>query len=196
MAEYVQFEKNIEANGSAAMIFILSGAIGKESRKALLKKHGITEDIKPDAWYDLQSILNAYKELAENIGEMNLFLVGKAVMEQAEFPPMDGLESALKSIDVAYHMNHRKNGQVMFDPNNGSMIEGIGHYTLTKYDAEKKEAEMECHTPYPSKFEEGLITQIVRRFKPAGSLRGRVTLDDSKETRKRGGDRCTFKIQW
>ena len=196
MAEYIQFEENVEANGSAAMIFLLSGAIGQDHRKALLKKHGIAEDIKLDAWYDLQSILNAYKELAENIGEMNLFLVGKAVMEQAEFPPMDGLESALRSIDVAYHMNHRKNGKVMFDPANGMMTEGIGHYTVTKFDGDRKEAEMECHTPYPSKFEEGLITQVVRRFKPAGSLRSRVVLDETKTTRRNGGDRCTFKIQW
>ncbi len=196
MAEYIQFEENIEANGSAAMIFLISGTIGQDQRKTILRDNGIEEDIKPDGWYDLQSILNAYKDLCNTIGEMNLFLVGKAVMEQAEFPPMDGLENALRSIDVAYHMNHRKNGEVMFNPGTGQMLEGIGHYQVTKFDENKKVAEMVCHTPYPSKFEEGLIVQVVRRFRPKGSLRSKVSLDETKETRRKGAETCTFKIEW
>jgi hypothetical protein len=55
---------------------------------------------------------------------------------------------------------------------------------------------MVCHTPYPSKFEEGLIVQIVRQFKPKDSIRNKVVLDESKESRRTGGETCTFLISW
>jgi len=84
----------------------------------------------------------------------------------------------------------------MFDPSNGQMLEGIGHYELVTYDAAAKEAVIVCHTPYPSKFEEGLILQIVRKFKPSDSIRQRVSLNTLKETRLKGGETCTFNILW
>ncbi|MFK7952340.1 MAG: hypothetical protein AB8B73_05805 [Ekhidna sp.] len=193
MAEYVVFENNIEAGGNELPIVAL-GALSKSKKEALIEKYGLQTN--EGAWNDLQSLLNAMKEISDSIGEMNLFMIGKEVIEGAAFPPMDGLESALRSIDVAYHMNHRKNGKAMFDPSNGQMTEGIGHYELTKFDATSKTAEMVCHTPYPSKFEEGLILQIVRMFKPEGSLMPKVALDSLKETRRKGGESCTFKINW
>lgn len=186
---------NIETKGAAAMAFVVSGTLGSTQRQALLNKHGIGE-IKQDSWYDFKSVLNAFKDLSKTVGEMNLFLIGKTVMEQASFPPMDGLENALRSIDIAYHMNHRKNGQVMFNPSTGEMQEGIGHYTVDKFDEKKREAVMICSTPYPSKFEEGLIVQVVRQFKPKDSLRSKVILDDRKENRNTGGETCTFLIIW
>lgn len=193
MAEYKVFENNIEAGGNELPIVAL-GALGKLRKQEVIKKYGL--QTQEGAWNNLQSLLDAMKEISDTVGEMNLFLIGKEVIEGAAFPPMDGLESALRSIDVAYHMNHRKNGTAMFDPNTGKMTEGIGHYELTSFDADKKEAEMVCHTPYPSKFEEGLVTQIVRMFRPKGSLLPRVELDTTKETRRNGGERCTFKIYW
>ena len=193
MAEYKVFENNIEAGGNELPIVAL-GALGKLRKQEVIKKYGL--QTQEGAWNNLQSLLDAMKEISDTVGEMNLFLIGKEVIEGAAFPPMDGLESALKSIDVAYHMNHRKSGATMFDPSSGKMTEGIGHYELAKFDSEKKEAVMICHTPYPSKFEEGLITQIVRMFRPKGSLLPRVELDTKKETRRNGGERCTFNIYW
>lgn len=193
MAEYKVFESNIEAGGNELPIVAL-GVLSAQRKQEIIDKYKL--ETQEGAWNDLQSLLNAMKEIADSVGEMNLFLIGKEVVDGAAFPPMDGLESALRSIDVAYHMNHRKNKREMFDPNTGSMTEGIGHYVVTKFDADGKKAEMECHTPYPSKFEEGLILQIVRKFKPAGSLIPKVELDDTKETRRNGGDKCTFKISW
>jgi hypothetical protein len=193
MAQYKVFENKIEAGGNALPIIAL-GALKGAQRQSIIDKYNLkTED---GAWNDLQALLDSLKEVADSIGEMNLFLIGKSIIEGAAFPPMDGLENALKSIDIAYHMNHRKNGQIMFNPQTGQMIEGIGHYQLTKFDEKKKEAVMVCHTPYPSKFEEGLIVQIVRQFKPKDSIRNKVVLDESKESRRTGGETCTFLISW
>ncbi len=193
MSEFKSFEKGIETN--AIQPFIV-GSMSKESRLAILKNHGLEYNEDPNTFYDLQKFLNAFEEVKNQFGEMNLFLIGKAVIDNAQFPPINNLKEALQSLDIAYHMNHRKDGKAMFNPENGLMLDGIGHYRLEKYDAETKTAEMVCHTPYPSKFEEGLILQIVRRFKPAGSIRTKVELDESKETRRKGGQSCTFSISW
>lgn len=109
---------------------------------------------------------------------------------------MDGLEDALSAINVAYHMNHRKNGKPMFDPTTGAMQEGIGRYELRKFDPEERKAILWSNSPYPSKFEEGVIVQIVRMFKPKDSIRNKITLDETKETRKSGGESNTYLISW
>lgn len=194
MAEYKVFEDNIETLGGGVMAFI-AGAIGQSQRSNILKKHGI-DPPDPDAWYDMQSFLDAYKELGDTIGGMNLFQIGKMVTEKAPFPPMEGLEDALNSINVAYHMNHRKNGKPMFNPATGEMTEGIGHYKVIKFDATAKEAMIWSNSPYPSRFEEGVITQIVRMFKPKDSIRYSIVLDETKETRKSGGESNTYLIKW
>ncbi len=193
MSEFKSFEGGIETN---AIQPFLVGSMSKDSRLAILKKHGLEYNDDPNTFYDLQKFLSAFEEVKNQFGEMNLFLIGKAVMDNAQFPPMNGLKEALESLDVAYHMNHRKAGVPMFNPSTGQMLEGIGHYKLTRFDQDAKEAVMVCHTPYPSKFEEGLILQIVRKFKPEGSIRTKVTLDETKETRRTGGETCTFIINW
>lgn len=126
---------------------------------------------------------------------MNLFLIGKAIIDNAQFPPINGLEEGLRSIDVAYHLNHRIDGKIMFNPENGRMTEGIGHYSLTEFDGEKKQATMICNNPYPSKFDEGIIAQVVRRFKPKGA-KDKVTRDTTKESRTESSDSCTYTIHW
>lgn len=193
MAHYKVFESGIEAGGNELPIVAL-GSLGNKQRQLIIDKYGLkTEE---GAWNDLQSLLSALQEVEQTIGEMNLFLIGKSVIEGTSFPPMDSLKNALESIDIAYHMNHRKNGQVMFNPNTGQMMDGIGHYHLTRFDEVKREAVMVCHTPYPSKFEEGLVLQVARTFKPKEAVQIRVSLDDSKETRRKGGETCTFNIKW
>ena len=84
-------------------------------------------------------------------------MIGKAIPENADFPPeVDNLEKALGPIDVAYPMNHR-GGET-------------GHYKLVSYDEEKKEATMVCNNPYPSEFDRGIITTMLRKFKPLDSF--------------------------
>lgn len=193
MAEYKSFEDNILVGGHELPVFAW-GKLGAQQYKELLDRHGL--DGSHGAWNDLQSFLNAMKDLADTIGEMNLFLIGKAIIDGARFPPMDSLENALNSIDIAYHMNHKKNGRLMYNPETGEMMEGIGHYQLTRYNEALREAIMICHTPYPTKLEEGLISQVLKRFKPPGSLFAKVRLDSTKEAKNMGGESCTFIMNW
>ena len=105
-------------------------------------------------------------------------------------PEIDNIEAALASIDVAYHMNHRIQGEVLFDPATGIMKEGIGHYRYQP--GGDRGGVMVCETPYPSEFDRGIITGTARRWRPTVE----VTLDESKPTRKRGADSCTYLVKW
>jgi hypothetical protein len=193
MVQFVAKNKDVEVNKQTVMSVVNAMENGADKRLAILNRNGIFPEQKE--WFKQQDWLNAFKEIAASLGDMNLFLIGKAIIENAKFPPIKNLEEALRSIDVAYHMNHRLNNKAMFDPISKKMTEGIGNYTLTSFDAEKSEAIMVCDNPYPSKFDEGIITQIVRKFRPPGT-RESIKLDINKESRLKGGESCTYIITW
>ncbi len=182
MAQYVPFDENAEVSGQSILGFVNAIPVFREEMLQVLQKNGI-DNLKPDEWYPMICNLNAYKEIGESYGANTLFAIGKAIPEHAVFPPdIDDLEKALASIDVAYHMNHR----------NGD----IGHYKLAKFSEVDKLATMECYNPYPSNFDRGIITTMVRKFKPPTVLRIDVEVDTSKPSRLDGADRCTFRIIW
>ena len=193
MAQFVAINENVEVNRQTVLSIVNSMEKNKDNRLEILLQNGINPEEKE--WFNQQKWLNAFKTISDKLGEMNLFLIGKAIIDNAKFPPIKNLEEGLNSIDVAYHMNHRINGKVMFDPVTGKMLEGIGHYKLIEFNEKERKAIMVCDNPYPSKFDEGIITQIVRKFKPTGS-RELIKLDTSKGSRKSGGDSCTFIITW
>ena len=180
MAEYKSFQEGITVNGEAILGLVTALSTGQDTRLQILKKHGINPE--PGKWYSQQAWLDAFKEIASDIGNHTVFMIGKTIPEKAKFPPIDNIETALKVIDQAYKMNN-KGGDV-------------GEYTLKNFDEINKTAVMVCRTPYPSEFDRGLFTAIVRKFRPAGSLKADVTLDTSKETRSKGADSCTFNIAW
>ncbi len=193
MAQFTAINENVEVNKQTVLSIVNSMEKNKDKRLEILLSNGINPEEKE--WFNQQKWLNAFKTISNQLGEMNLFLIGKAIIDNAKFPPIKDLEEGLSSIDVAYHMNHRLNNTVMFDPTSGKKTSGIGSYKVMGYDATKREAIMVCDNPYPSKFDEGIITQIARKFKPTGS-RELIKLDPLKETRKNGGNSCTYIITW
>jgi len=193
MPQFVAINADVEVNTNSILSVVNSMPKGRDARLNILKKYNI--DLVNNDWHPQQDWLNAFQEIANTLGEMNLFMIGKAIIDHAEFPPVKTLEEALRSLDIAYHMNHRLNGQVMFNPATGSMQEGIGHYRLLSFDDERQEAVLQCNNPYPSKFDEGIITQLVRRFKPSGS-REVVLLDTTNGCRNTGGEACNFVVKW
>ena len=105
-------------------------------------------------------------------------------------PEVDSVERALSTLDVLFHLHHRVDGQVMFDPATGKMLEGIGHYSFQS-DGNRR-AFMICNNPYPSDFDRGIITGLARKLKPAAQ----VTQDETQPSRKRGDDSCTYVVTW
>ena len=193
MAEFRAFNPHVEVNKRTVLSIVDAIDKWKEKRLKVLLDNGINPD---DAeWFNQQKWLNAFKDISTKFGGFNLFLIGKTVVKNVEFPPIENLEQGLASVDIAYHMNHRLDGQLMFNSETGKVVEGIGNYKLESFDSESKTAVMICDNPYPSKFDEGIITQIVKKFKPGFGL-VKVELDPTKETRMDGGDSCTFLISW
>jgi hypothetical protein len=181
MAQFIAFDPNVEVNGQTILSVVKAISIGQDSRLAVLKKQGITPE--EGKWYKQQAWLDAFKEISNELGEKTLFVIGKAIPENAIFPPqIDNLQKALAAIDVAYHMNHR-NGK-------------IGNYTLKQYDEKKREAVMVCNNPYPSEFDRGIISTMLRRFKPKDSIKYDVLVDLSAESRVKGDESCTYLVQW
>lgn len=193
MPQFVAKNPKVEVHVSAVMSVVNAMEKGKDTRMEILRSNNIYVD--QAEWFLQQDWLNAFKVIAESLGNMNLFMIGKAIIDNAQFPPINNLEEGLGSIDVAYHMNHRLEGKVMFDGATGKMTPGLGHYKLTALDEKARQAEMVCDNPYPSEFDRGIITQVVRKFKPAGA-REEVILDTTKETRINGGNSCTYKVMW
>jgi hypothetical protein len=118
--------------------------------------------------------------------------IGQHIPKHAPFPPtITDIHSAMASMDAAYHMNHRKNGKVMFDPATGQMLSGIGNYGYTPVPRERRIISI-CENPYPCDFDRGIITTLAQRFEK----NSRVTHDDSAPCRKNGADSCKYIVMW
>lgn len=106
---YKPFEENIEVLGTS-MISVISSL---PSIPFIVEKY-FTEvglpnlsEILPDKWYSQKKWLNIFAVIAEKTGPNTLLNIGKNIPDHAKFPRnLSSIEEALKSIDIAYHMNH------------------------------------------------------------------------------------------
>ena len=147
--------------------------------------------IDKDAWYPQAAWLAAFEGIATTVGTRALFQIGQNVPKHAIFPPtVKDIRTGIASIDVAYHMNHRKDGKPMFDPATGQKAKGIGRYGMT--DSGDRKITSVCENPYPCDFDRGILTAIAGRFERAS----RVTHDDRAPCRKTGADSCTYHVVW
>ena len=195
MSQFIAYNDQVEVKRESLIFIVKAFDRGSDFRAEILIKHGALINNPDLEWFNIQNSLNAFKEISQKIGDMSMFMIGKAVVSRSEFPPIANLKEALSSLDIAYHMNHRLNGKLMFDPATGQKTAGIGSYHLQEFDEGQKAAVLVCDNPYPSKLDEGIITQLVRKFKPIGA-REEVKLDTNKPTRLAGADSCTFLINW
>ena len=147
-------------------------------------------EIESDKWYPMQKGIEVYQKVMDQVGPRTLKNLGMKIPETAIFPPhIVDIHTAIESTNVAYHMNHRKNGVIMFDPATGKKLDGIGYYGYEAVAGQKKIISV-CENPYPSELDEGIILGLARRFEPDAM----VTLAADKPTRKNGGDSCTYII--
>jgi len=194
------FEEEMEVNGAA--IKSITDALSSISilTTKMFERAGLPAPEKIEsgdkAWYSQQNWLNAFKLIADKIGNKTMYSIGLKIPENAILPPdINNIEKALSSIDVAYHMNHRnKNKDVLFDPSRPKemmMLEGIGHYGYQKIPDENK-AILVCENPYHCDFDRGIIAAMAKRFNSSSS----VMHDDSKPCRKEGAKTCTYIATW
>ena len=197
--QFKPFEKNIEVNGQTVYAIVDGFKLIKDLAVKHLSAAGIGEvgkdntiKIDPQSWYSQEAWLKAFESISKEIGGSVLFQIGLAIPKNAKFPPwVKDIDSAIQSIDIAYHMNHRKNGKELFDPATGAMTEGIGHYGYQRVQHKNMIISI-CENPYPCEFDRGILTFMAKKFQPAAL----VQHDDSKPCRKNGYSSCTYVITY
>ena len=176
MNQFKALDSNVEVLGQSIMSVVNS--LG-DAATPILKKHGI-HPLESDGWYNQQDWLNAFADF-EKSNFMNLVAIGMKVPDNAVWPDhVRTVHDALESINIAYGMNHR-GGEI-----GGYRYERTGDRSGT----------MICENPYPSDFDYGIMYRILQKFRGTESDTILVRLDDSKPTRKKGGDSCTFLMEW
>jgi hypothetical protein len=176
VAQYKAFEANVEVNGETVLSVVDGMGAYKSVGEKILKDHGIV-DPKPGQWYSQQAWLDAFKTIADRVGDSTLYEIGKKIPENAQFPPeVDSPDKALAAIDIAYHMNHQ-NGK-------------IGNYKFEK--TGPNSGKMTCDNPYPTAFDRGIIEAMAGRFSDVVD----VELDESASKRGSGGEVDVYLIRW
>jgi hypothetical protein len=196
MEQFKSLMPGIEVNGETVLSVVNGMGMFRDLGIDHLKRVGIA-DPTAGAWYSQQAWLDAFKDISDKVGFATLFQIGRSIPDNAQFPPhINSFETGMPGIDVAYHMNHRRDGKVMFDPSTGAMLEGIGHYKFTPASGAEKRAFVVCENPYPCDFDRGIVDAMARRFKPEPTAKPVVRHDDTKPCRKKGASSCTYIITW
>ncbi|HVJ15544.1 MAG TPA: hypothetical protein VM686_08885 [Polyangiaceae bacterium] len=193
------YEPGIEVSG-ASLAAILDGF--KQYPSIAMKhlvKHGVIKnagatwtEVDKSGWYPLETWLAAHDAIASEVGINALYSIGKSIPKAIPLPPhITDIFMLMGSIDVVYHMNHRKNGKVMFNPETGEMLEGIGHHSA-KIDKDNKRIVMESSDPYPCDFNRGIMTAWAARFQEDA----KTIHDNNAPCKKKGAESCSYIIWW
>lgn len=147
-------------------------------------------NIDPHGWYPFDRFIRAFNRIGKEVGAQVLFNAGTTVPKYAQLPPtIKDIESALMSLDVAYHMSHRLKGEPMFNVKTGEMKEGIGHYAA-KPDGERR-FKLVCDNPYPCDLDRGIVAGMAYRFEPKANV-----THVPGSCRNKGGTSCTYVVTW
>jgi len=192
VAQFKAFAPDIEVNGQT-VLSVVKGCSMQSIARQYLRINGI-DDPQPQHWYPQQAWLDTFQQISAVIGDMGLMLIGQKIPDSADWPAdVRDIAGALASIDVAYHMNHRRHGRLLYDTASGAMDEGIGHYQLQQVD--ERSSKVICCNPYPCDFDRGIVGAAANKFKPAG-FRVMVSHEHVVPCRKKGGDTCVYLVSW
>jgi hypothetical protein len=197
--QFKAFEPGVEVFGANVGAFVDAFKLFPSVMLKTLARNGIGTltdknqvEVDREKWYPQEKWLAAWEEVARDVGARACYQIGRHVPRHAAFPPtVKDIHSAIGSIDIAYHMNHRKNGRVMFDPATGTKLSGIGTYGYKPVTGERRIISV-CENPYPCDFDRGLLSEIASKFEK----QSRVTHDDAAPCRTRGAQSCTYVVSW
>ncbi|MFY9260673.1 MAG: hypothetical protein WAO71_09220 [Gallionella sp.] len=183
MAQFISFDKNVEAVGLGILSIISAfPEYGREHVDQLLKDNNIV-NITPEKWFKVQGLLNTFKSFATTYGPNTLFNIGVTLFEDAKLPPhITDLKSGLEFVGEIYRMRHRGGNS--------------GYVELRSFDAAAQKAVVEYCNPYPCHFERGIVTACARKFKPKDANFIDVQLDKEKPSRLDGADSSFYVVTW
>jgi hypothetical protein len=95
MAQFEAFDPEVEVNGETVLSVIDGMGTYKSIGEKILQENGIVNP-QPGEWYSQQAWLNAFRTIAEKVGDSTLYEIGKKIPENAQFPPeVDSTEKGL-----------------------------------------------------------------------------------------------------
>ena len=149
MSVFQSYAPGVQVNGESIMAVIEGMGAFQKRAFSILESHRINNP-SPGNWYDLQSYLDAFKTISDELGTATLRAIGKKIPETAVLPPdLDTIEKALSLMDQAYHMNYQ-GGE-------------IGHYAFES--TGDRSGVMICSSPYPCSYDQGIIHGFMNRLK-------------------------------
>jgi hypothetical protein len=188
--------KSFESSGRSLLGVIQAFGQFKGLASQLLLEEGIGRKgpdglivLDPEGWYPMSPYLRALAKANEQMGDSVLHQIGVSVAKAVWMPSITSVRLLAESLDVGYHMHHRKHGQPMWDPVTKHMREGIGHYRYREHNAH--EVEIESEIPYPCAFDRGLLFGALRMLNTAGA----ILHDESQPCRKRGNASCVYIVK-
>jgi hypothetical protein len=192
--DLTSYEK-FEAWGVALLAYVNAFKQYPTVLEKYFKRLGFGVDLDPEVlkttWVPMAEWIRVTHDLVDEVGSSTVYNIGKRISERAMVPPeVDSATAVLMGMDFAFHMNHRQDGVVMFDPQTGVMLDGIGHYRC-ELQADGSSATMACDNPYPCDMDRGLLNGFAARFEPAVSV-----AHQSSACRKKGDSTCVYLIQW
>jgi hypothetical protein len=116
------------------------------ARRIIDKHHLNLADLRQDKFVLVQRWLDALQEIQQVVGNDKLRAVGRAIVENADFPPhFVDAETMLLASDEIYHLNH---------------IGDVGRYDVKRMP--DGVIRVRCETPYPRMFEWGVIEGMTK----------------------------------
>jgi len=175
---YRSFDPSARINGDSIRTVLDTFQL-KQQAQEILTQHGLPAEPAPGQWYPWQAWLDVLAHLEQAYGTQTVYAAGLHVVNVSVWPPnIRTFHQALLALDQAYRAN----------------IQGItiGSYTIQTRGP--REIRVVCYTPNPLAFDCGIITGLVRKFKPVDAIRVQVneetTPPDASENLK------WFRLTW
>lgn len=184
--QFVALEPNIEIIGAA-----VRAAIGSfDGCRRLVERGFYGRSIDGARWYSQQDWLDGLRSIDAEHGGAHLFAIGEQMAANAIFPPtLESLSDAIAMLDIAYHLNHRKRGELMYEVKTGARRGGIGGYDYMFYG--DRHLVCESDTPHPCELDFGVVKGLADRC-----LEGARVEHVEGACRRRGDRSCRYRVTW
>ena len=159
----------------------MAGVPGSEMMaKQILATAGIA-DPQPGKWYPQQAWLDAFKKLADEVGPRTLQSIGKAIPENAKWPPTVH-DDRDRDAEHRHRLSHEPPWR--------------RHRHVRLPEDRRPERQDGLPEPVPVRVDREIIMSVAKRFKPADVAAVNTVHDDTQPCRSKGGDSCTYVITW
>lgn len=188
--------KDYSAHRSTLEAYFAAFKSVPDAPRTVFLRHGLGI-VRPNGDFEIveaapvDKFILATNDLIAIVGRQKAFEIGLKFVDHVRHPEgATDIASAMQIFDNGYHLNHLKNGVPMFDPETGTMIEGIGHYKCTM--TSKHRAVMEVDTPYDCDLDRGIMQGWARLFEKSAL----VTHLEPSVCRKNRSPRCRYEVSW